>query len=284
MAITNFIPTVWSENLLHSLDSKYIAVANCNREYEGEIKNKGAVVKICGVGSVDIADYTADTDMSNPQTLTDTVKELKIDRAKYFNFQIDDINRAQCSPKLMESAMRVAADSLANEADEYVFSMFRKAGKEIICDKLTKDNIFENLIQARMRLFSAGAVTADEVVIEVSPQVAGILIRSKLDLQKDNTALLEKGCLGTFQGCKIFISKNISKVANEAGDIVYHKCFMRTKRAIAFAEQLSEIEAYRPEKRFSDAVKGLHLYGAEVVYPNELVLLDLGLTKAESDM
>lgn len=50
---------------------------------------------------------------------------------------------------------------------------------------------------------------------------------------------------------------------------------MRTKRAIAFAEQLSEIEAYRPEKRFSDAVKGLHLYGAKVVYPNEFVALDL---------
>ena len=46
------------------------------------------------------------------------------------------------------------------------------------------------------------------------------------------------------------------------------------KRAIAFAEQLSEISAYRPEKRFADAVKGLHLYGAKVVYPNELVVIE----------
>ena len=38
MAITNFIPTIWSENLLTSLDKQYIAVANCNRDYEGEIK------------------------------------------------------------------------------------------------------------------------------------------------------------------------------------------------------------------------------------------------------
>ena len=36
MAITNFIPTIWSENLLTSLDKQYIAVANCNRDYEGE--------------------------------------------------------------------------------------------------------------------------------------------------------------------------------------------------------------------------------------------------------
>jgi len=65
------------------------------------------------------------------------------------------------------------------------------------------------------------------------------------------------------------------------GDTGYeHKCLARTKRAIAFAEQLSEIDAYRPELRFADAVKGLHLYGAKVVYPNEMVLLDLNVLDA----
>lgn len=52
---------------------------------------------------------------------------------------------------------------------------------------------------------------------------------------------------------------------------------MRTKRAVAFAEQISEVEAYRPEKRFADAVKGLHLYGAKIVYPAEYRVLDLKL-------
>ena len=42
MAITNFIPTVWSENLLSSLNETNIAVAHCNRDYEGEIKGKGS--------------------------------------------------------------------------------------------------------------------------------------------------------------------------------------------------------------------------------------------------
>ena len=62
-----------------------------------------------------------------------------------------------------------------------------------------------------------------------------------------------------------------------------HMCLVRTKRAIAFAERLSEIEAYRPEKRFADAVKGLHLYGAKVVYPDELVLLDIGTELPEEE-
>ena len=98
MAITNFIPTVWSENLLTALDKKYIGVANCSRDYEGDIKNQGSVVKICGVGAITVSDYTKDTDMSAPQALDDTVTELVIDQAKFFNFQIDDVEKTQCTP------------------------------------------------------------------------------------------------------------------------------------------------------------------------------------------
>ena len=36
----------------------------------------------------------------------------------------------------------------------------------------------------------------------------------------------------------------------------------------------------RESRTLADAVKGLHLYGAKVVYPNEMVLLDLGVSTA----
>ena len=49
MAITNFISTVWSENLLKQLGEKYVGVLNCNREFDGDIKSKGSKVKICGL-------------------------------------------------------------------------------------------------------------------------------------------------------------------------------------------------------------------------------------------
>ena len=38
MAINNFIPTVWSETLAKELDKQYVAVKNCNRDFDGEIK------------------------------------------------------------------------------------------------------------------------------------------------------------------------------------------------------------------------------------------------------
>ncbi len=40
--------------------------------------------------------------------------------------------------------------------------------------------------------------------------------------------------------------------------------------ALTFAEQIAKVEAYRPEKRFADALKGLHLYGAKVTRPGAL--------------
>ena len=38
-------------------------------------------------------------------------------------------------------------------------------------------------------------------------------------------------------------------------------------QAITFAQQIRKLEAYRPENSFSDAVKGLHLYGAKLLRP-----------------
>ena len=38
--------------------------------------------------------------------------------------------------------------------------------------------------------------------------------------------------------------------------------------AITYAEAINEVEAYRPESSFADAIKGLHLYGAKLVRTN----------------
>ena len=273
MAINNFIPTVWSENLYTELDRQYIGVKHCNREFEGDIRGCGSTVKICGVGAINVGDYTKDTDLSAPQTLDDNGRELLIDRAKCFNFQIDDIDRAQSSPKLMSAAMKVAASALANEADKYIYSLYGEAGESVVNGAVTASNLLDSFIEARKLLYVNNVTDSSDVVFEVSPEIAAMIIKAKLAVATDNTDVLENGCLGSIAGCKIYVSNNI---VVEGGA---HKCIARTGRAIAFAEQLSEIDAYRPEKRFADAVKGLHLYGAKVVYPTEMVLLDLTIAK-----
>ena len=271
MAIQNFIPTVWSENLYEELDKQYVAVANCNREFEGDIREKGDTVQICGVGNVRVRDYVKNANMEDPETLSENCKTLEIDQAKYFNFQIDDIDRAQASPRLMEAAMKKAASALANSADAYVFSLYSQAQNVYVSNNPTVDTIISELINARAQLYKKNVSNSEEVVFEVTPEVAALILKAKVLHATDNSTALEAGCIGSIGGCKVYVSNNINRI--DTGASILHHCFLRTKRAIAFAEQLSEIDAYRPELRFADAVKGLHLYGAKVVYPNEFVLL-----------
>ncbi len=268
MALKNFISTVWSETMSAQMDKKYIAVANCNRDFEGDIKNRGDRVKICGVGAINVFDYTKNTDLtSSAQELSDTIKTLVIDQAKAFNFQIDDIERAQTNPKVMDAAVKNAAAALANTADRYVFGLCEKAGSSIAATA-TIDNVISLIIDARTTLLKNNVYDPGDIVVEVSPDISNLILKSKINSSNEDTAL-ETGCIGTIAGCKVFVSNNIL-VENSV-----HKCIVRSKRAIAFAEQLSEMDAYRPEKRFADAVKGLHLYGAEVIYPSEMVRLEL---------
>ena len=270
MAVTNFISTIWSENLLKQLDKKYIGVLNCNREFEGDIKEQGSVVKICGVGNVTVSDYEKNVDMTAPETLSDTLSLLRINQAKYFNFQIDDVDRAQSNPKLMDEAMRTAAAALANAADTYVYSLYSESLTTVTESAADAENIVNHIIDLKTKMMKANVMNSDDIVIEVSPEIAALLLKAKIDLGTDNYDALESGLLGKIAGCKIYVSNNVAIDEN-----AYHKCVVRTKRAVAFAEQISEVEAYRPEKRFADAVKGLHLYGAKIIYPDEYMVLNL---------
>lgn len=273
MAITNFISTVWSEALSRQLDGKYVGVANCNRDYDGEIVGRGSSVKVCSVGDVTVSNYTKNSDMSAPETLSDSAATITISQAKFFNFQIDDIDRAQSTPRLMELAMAKAASALAKEADKYVFSLYSEAtsANTITQASLTADNVIDTIVKAREKLLANGVPGSEATVLEVSPAVAALIMKAKILQGTENTEALSNGCIGSFIGFEVYVSPNIA--VNSTDSTI--KCFARTKRAIAFAEQIKSVEAYRPESRFADAVKGLHLYGAKLIYPEELVLVSV---------
>ncbi len=277
MSIQAFIPTVWSETLQKALNEKYVGVANCSREYEGEIRKKGSRVRILNVGNINVSTYTPNTNMSNPQSLDGTSTELVINCAKYFNFQLDDVDRAQTVPGLMEAAMKNAAAALAKDADQYIYMLYGEVTNHVSCDLVNdpRGNIVETLLQARTKLLEGGVSDVNDIVFEVSPKVAEELLKKEITLSTDNASLLENGCIGKLAGCKIFVSNNI--VTEEGAAAMHHFCLARSRRAVAFAEQISEIEAYRPEMRFADAVKGLHLYGAKIVYPNEICVMDIAV-------
>ncbi len=89
-----------------------------NTDYEGEIKNKGDTVEIRTTPSITIKDYVVGGGLNYEKPTSDKV-ELHIDKAKYFAFEVNDIDSYQSDIKLMDDwsddagqQMKIAIDTV----------------------------------------------------------------------------------------------------------------------------------------------------------------------------
>ncbi len=278
MSIQNFMSPVWSECLYQEMKRRYVGVANCTHHYTKELCGKSSTLKICGLDPVEINDYTPNTDIPAPQELSDFCKTLTIDKSKYFNFQIDDIEKAQTDANIMKLALDNASNALANAADKHVFSLYKEAGNQVLATCVDENTILDHLIEARIKLFNNNVANTSDIIVEVAPWIAALLFKAKITMLSDTNPLVESGYIGNILGCKVYVSSNIEYGQYQEGSPHAYNCLMRTRRSIAFLDGFSEIVAYRPENRFSEAIKGLYFYGAKVVYPKEVVHMALTLT------
>lgn len=278
MSLT-FIPTVWASRLLSALEGAlvYGQTNVSNRTYEGEIRGMGNTVKIGSIGDVTIGDYTKDTDIGDPEVLTDSAQTLAIDQAKYFNFVVDSVDRAQQNVNVLEEAMRRSAWSLRDAADTFLASVMEaavptgnKIGSISTPEVPTKDNAYEYLVDLGVLLDEANVPIEGRFVV-VPAWFHGLLLKddrfvSSGTMRGDTT--LGNGQVGEAAGFRILKSNS---VPNSTG--TKYKIIAGHSIATAYVEQVVDLQSYKPEKRFGDAVKGLHVYGAKVVRPTALAML-----------
>ncbi len=263
MSYNNFKPTVWSQFIQRELEKKCRLVEDCWKQFEGEAR-QGKQVKILGVGSPTIGTYTG-ASIGAPEAVSDTAVILDIDQAKYFNFMVDDVDRAQSVPGLMETLIKEATAKMAQTRDSYVASLAAESEYVTEGGKIdTPEAAKAALDKALLALRENDVDLEDEVVIEVAPFFYQLLRDNLAALKTDNDELIAKGIVGMYDNCNVKLSNNLY----DDGTDTY--MMVRTKRAIAFAGAIDQVEAYRPETLFSDAMKGLNVYGAKIVRPKEL--------------
>lgn len=276
MALTNFIPEIWSARLLANLHKTlvYGQEGVINKDYQGDVKY-GNTVRINRIGSIAVGDYTPNSPIGEPQQLSGDQRVLVIDQAKYFHFYVDDVDAAQMNVKLMDDAMKEAAYALADAMDQYIASFYAEAGNEIGDDaspvQITKDDAYDIIVDAGIKLDQNNVPRSNRFII-VPPAIYGVLLKSPLFVEaakSGSTETLRNGEVGTISGFKVLTSNNVPVVNGAFKVIAGHPM------AITFASQIEKTEAYRPEKRFADAVKGLAVYGAKVIVPEALVCLTL---------
>jgi hypothetical protein len=278
MSLT-FIPTVWAARLLAALEESLVYGQRrvCNRDYEGDIRQAGNTVKIASISDPVIGDYVKDTDINAPESLTDTVQTLVIDQQKYFHFFVDDIDRAQQNVNVLDEAIRRSAWSLREHADTYLAGLMDAAvpagstiGSVATPKVPTKDDAYEYLVDLGVLLDENNVATYGRFCI-VPAWFHGLLLKDDRFVRSGTAAgdrRLMNGEAGEAAGFKILKSNS---VPNTAG--TKYKIIAGHETATSYVEQVLDITTYQPEKRFGDAVKGLHVYGAKVVRPTSLSCL-----------
>ena len=274
-----FIPTVWAARLLVALnDALVYGQANvCNRDYEGEIRKAGNTVKIASIGDVTIGTYTKDEDIDEPQVLTDDDQTLLIDQQKYFNFYVDSVDRAQQNVNVLDEAMRQSAWKLRDTADAFLAGMMEtdvhadnKIGSVATPKVPTKADAYEYLVDLGVLLDESNTPIDGRFVI-VPAWFHGLLLKDDRFIRtgtRRGDATLANGEVGEAAGFSILKSNN---VPNTAG--TKYKILAGHSIATSYVEQVVDLQTFKPEKRFGDAVKGLHVYGGRVVRPTNLACL-----------
>lgn len=296
MALDNFIPQVWSAQLLRALQTAlvYAQPQIINRDYEGEIADAGDTVRINMVGDVTIVDYTKNTDLAAPETLTDAQLSLKVDQAKAFNFQIDDIDQAQQRPKVMGEATLRAAYGLRKTIDTFIASLYTDipSVNAIGSDAspitgtwaATGSLMYDRLVDLGVLLDNQD-IPDDGRWAVIPPWAEGYLLKDARFVGYGtgfNAGLLQNGFpgenitqpagapapIGRAAGFDLYKSNQVPQTS-----ATKYKIIAGHRMAWSFAAQITKVEGYRPPLRFADALKGLTVYGAKVVRPNALAVM-----------
>lgn len=282
MPITQFIPEVWAATLLSSLKKSlvYGQASVVNRNYEGEISEAGDTVRITSISRPTVATYTKGTTTINPEQLTDAQRALVVDQAKYFAFEVDDIDMRQArnGGALMDEAATEAAYALRDVADQYVAAFYTQtqAANQIGTVSVTSAALaFTQIRKLKVKLDEANVPTENRYVI-VPPWYHGLLLEDDRFVRADasgSTDTLRNGQVGRALGFDILVSNNTPIVTGDD-----YAVMAGYPGAIAYAEQINKVEAYRPQDAFSDALKGLYLYGAKVIRPDGLATVYASIT------
>ena len=278
MAISAFIPEVFSADLLVNLEKSlvYGATGVVNRNYEGEISQFGDTVHITSLADPTIGTYASHTDIVTEQ-VTDSAQTLLINQAKYFSFEVDDIEKRQARGDVMAEQARKAAYRLRDVADQYIASVMAAgvdAGNLIAEGTITASGAYDKLVDLAVILDEDNVPTEGRFVV-ITPKFHGLLLKDSRFIAAGDSAgasVRANGVVGEAAGFSVRKSNNVPDGPGVgAGKLI----IAGSDIATTYAEQIASVEADRLEKRFADFVKGLHLYGTKVIRPTALAAADV---------
>ena len=301
-----FIPTLWASKLNRKFYLATVFGEIANTDFQGEISGLGDKVVINNIPDITINDYTIGGDLNYAVPTPSTV-ELVIDRAKSFQFQLNDVIAHQSKPNAMEAFSNEAAQKMKIAIDRAV----------IFGDSATKPGI-ENDVPAANQGATAGAITGgynlgtaatpvtltasnilstltamsgvlDEQNIPetdrwlvIDPLTRQLLMQSNLaqaQFMGDEKSMIRNGKIGSIDRFTVYVSNQLPRAAATqdywggaaAGTAKRRILLAGHKSAVTFAAQMTKMETLRNPRDFGDLVRGLNVFGYKTVIPTGLV-------------
>jgi hypothetical protein len=274
----NWIPEVYSDLLLMERDREAVFIPLCNRDYTEkgtakDIQAMGDRVHFTALPDPTIREYTKGQTLTG-ESMKDATVEMEIDKAYYFDVEFEDVDKRQGMKDIAPDVAKKARKGFVKTADQYIGGLYGQCYTTVTQTAFTSANVISTISSAATYLYKNDVPYDEEVELVVSPDILEKIQMADILFNTDNSKTLNTGWLGMmkkFINMRTFVSNNVTI----SGTTSY--CMMFTKEAIAFAEQIpgKSIEKLRSTTKLADIIRGLHLYGAKVIKPKELICLAL---------
>lgn len=268
-----------------------------------EIKAFGDKVRISlpNAENVTVAITADTTDVCPvPGKVSPTQKTLEINNIATFSLKFSDVDQVQSQYNLLDGYSAIAMQKLGDLKDKQVMVALIKAvtntdnmiGTEEAPQVVTKDDIYDYLVDARVALTNAGALNGNGFysfkgnqeemeflapVYTCTPKIFGLMLKSTQLTHPTANAdqVIERGQKSMMAGFEIDQDTVLTTItATEVTGLAdgAQIGIAATKMAVTYANQYTKVEKLRDPDCFADIVRGLELYGFAVIHPECAVI------------
>ena len=255
----------------------------------GEIKSFGDTVNIVQEPQITVSDYTRGATASST-ALTDNELQLVVDQAKYFQFQLDDIEKRFSHINFQSVASDNAAYKLRDALDSNVFEYLgADAQVSTTANRIGTTAAPQDVGFATGEIDPLNSMSTAAKLLDIqnapeegrwfvgAPEWYDVLANtsSKL-LSVDYNAgkgSLRNGLVasGLVRGFQMYKSNNLATVdlsgLTPAGSATQPIATWGQMSSTACASQLKIVESLRSTTTFADIVRGLLVFGRKVLRP-----------------
>ncbi len=263
-----FIPEIWDAAVWRTLEDNLVAKKIC-RNYSDKVKKAGDTIHFNGLADPTVSSYEGTVNYEN---LNAGQVSLLIDQQNYYGFVVSDIEQAMANVDLKGSQAERAGYILRKTCDSYIMALYSQAGNSIPDDDTCDTTTIISDIGLMQQKLAENNVDENDMWCVINPWIQLKLKLAGIKFSINEGINGKGGMMWTKDlGLDIFVT---NQVYNSATTPVSH-IMAGSYNSIVFAEALMKSEALKDKDEFGTFLRGLHVFGAKVVKPMELVTAKL---------